>query len=154
MQTILLVEDEEDDVFIFRRAVKRARITNPIQIINDGESAIAYLSGAGMYADRTRYPLPLLTLLDLNLPRITGLEVLKWIREQSLLNQMSVIVLTSSAQDRDISRAYHLGARSYLVKPPTPAGLLEVLNALRASSDSASERLRISTVRDLNKLDC
>lgn len=128
-QTILLAEDNEDDVFIFQRALAAAKITNPLQIVNDGESTLAYLAGTGGYADRIRFPVPMLVMLDLKMPRVNGLEILKWIREQRHLDGVSVVVLTSSAEERDITRAYQLGARSYLVKPPTAATLTEMLNA-------------------------
>ncbi len=143
-QTILLVEDNEDDVFIFNRAIKQASIPNPVQAVNDGDSAIAYLKGAENFSDRTLFPLPFLILLDLKMPGVGGMDVLKWIREQPHLEMVSVIVLTSSAEHRDIARAYQLGARSYLVKPPTAALLTEIVNALRLSETSSKERLRIS----------
>ena len=143
-QTILLVEDNEDDVFIFSRAIKHACIPNPIQVVNDGDSAIAYLKGAENFSDRSMFPLPFLILLDLKMPGVGGLDVLKWIREQPHLETVSVIILTSSAEHRDIARAYQLGARSYLVKPPTAAVLTEMMDALRRSETSSKERLKLS----------
>ena len=143
-RTILLVEDNEDDVFIFSRAIKQGRIPNPIQVASDGDSAIAYLKGAENFSDRTMFPLPFLILLDLKMPGLGGMDVLKWIREQPHLEMVSVIMLTSSAEHRDIARAYQLGARSYLVKPPTAAILTEIMNTLRISEASAKERLKIS----------
>lgn len=128
-QTILLAEDNEDDVFIFQRALAAAKIPNPLQIVNDGESTLAYLAGTGGYADRIRFPVPMLVMLDLKMPRVNGLEIFKWIREQRHLDGVSVVGLNSSAEERDITRAYQLGARSYLVKPPTAATLTEMLNA-------------------------
>ncbi|MBC8096660.1 MAG: response regulator [Akkermansiaceae bacterium] len=142
-QTILLVEDSDDDVFIFRRTAKIAGIANPIQVVCEGEEALAYLGGTGPYADRKAHPVPFLLFLDLKLPQLSGLDILQWIREQPQLSEVSVVVLTSSAEERDIVRAYQLGARSYLVKPPTGASLIEVLQAIQTSA-SVRERLRIT----------
>ena len=142
-QTILLVEDNEDDVFIFNRVVKKAGITNPLQVLDDGEDAILYLSGQGRFADRNAFPLPCLVLLDLKLPRTDGLDVLKWIRTQSHLDGVFVVVLTSSAEERDIVRAYQLGARSYLVKPPNPDSLFAILDTLPLAWGAKTERKKI-----------
>jgi CheY-like chemotaxis protein len=131
-QTILLVEDNEDDVFLMKRALKHARITNPLQVVMDGQKAIDYLSGKEAFADRAKYPLPFLVFLDLKLPYKHGFEVLKWIREQASLDSVVVVVLTSSAENRDHQKAYALGARSYLIKPPTA----EMLHELMASMQS------------------
>jgi CheY-like chemotaxis protein len=131
-QTILLVEDEEDDVFIMRRALKDAQVANPLQVVTDGQAALDYLTGNGEYADRTRYPLPFLIFLDLKLPYYDGFEILTRIRQQSALKSIIVVVLTSSAELRDKDRAYQLGARSYLIKPPTVKTLNEVFNALKS----------------------
>ena len=116
--SILLVEDDGNDVLLFEHAVRKANLTNPIYVVNDGEQAIDYLHGRDKFADRQKFPLPLLVLLDLKLPRKSGLEVLGWLREQnSSLNRLPVVIFTSSRQSSDINRAYELGANSYLVKP-------------------------------------
>jgi CheY-like chemotaxis protein len=116
--SILLVEDDGNDVLLLEHAFRKANLTNPIHVANDGEQAIDYLKGNDKYADRHKFPLPLLMLLDLKLPRKGGLEVLGWLREQnSTLNRIPVVVFTSSRQATDINRAYDLGANSYLVKP-------------------------------------
>ena len=129
--TILLVEDEPSDVFLMKRALKGAQIPNPLQVAGDGQEAINYLSGAGKFSDRAQFPLPSIIFLDLKLPYKSGFEVLDWIRSQSQLNQTLVMVLTSSSEERDISQCYKLGARTFLVKPPTPAMLLELLISLK-----------------------
>ena len=118
--TILLVEDNEDDVFLMRRALDEARVTAGLQIVEDGQQAVDYLSGAGKYSNRSQYPLPKLVFLDLKLPLKSGHEVLTWIREQPDFESLVVIVLTSSDQPSDIRISYRLGANSYLVKPPPP----------------------------------
>ena len=128
--TILLVEDDPNDVLLIQRAFRKSDVVNPIQVVGDGEEAIAYLSGRGPYADRERYPLPVLLLLDLKLPRKSGFEVLEWLRQQPGLKRLPVAVLTSSAETPDINRAYDLGANSYLVKPVRFEGLLRMVQTL------------------------
>ena len=113
---ILIVEDREDDILLIRKAFAEASLTNPIQIARDGEEAIAYLMGEGKYANRAEYPLPILVLLDLKLPRVDGFEVLTWIRQQPGIRSLPVVVLTSSTEIRDVNRAYSLGANSFFVK--------------------------------------
>jgi CheY-like chemotaxis protein len=112
-----LVEDREDDVVLVLRSFEKAGIKNPVQVARDGGEAIAYLSGQGKYSDRVRYPLPQLILLDLKLPGTDGFEVLRWIRTDSQLPGLRVVVLTSSDNIRDVNLAYALGANSFLVKP-------------------------------------
>lgn len=128
--TILLVEDDPNDIILIKRAFTKSNIENPIQVVEDGEEAIAYLAGQGHYGNRERYPLPILILLDLKLPRTSGHEVLEWLRRQPGLKRLTVVVLTSSQQINDINRAYDLGANSYLVKPVTFDGLLEMVKTL------------------------
>jgi len=115
--TILLAEDDQNDVMLIKRAFSKSHVINPIACVENGEEAVAYLSGEGEYADRERYPLPFMMLLDLKLPRLSGHEVLKWLREQPGLKRLPVVVLTSSREPSDINRAYEIGANSYLVKP-------------------------------------
>lgn len=115
--TILLAEDDQNDVMLIKRVFSKSRIINPIACVENGEDAVAYLKGEGKYADRVQYPLPFMLLLDLKLPRLSGHEVLHWLRSQPLLKRLPVVVLTSSRQPADINRAYELGANSYLVKP-------------------------------------
>lgn len=114
---ILLAEDREDDILVIRRAFAKGNIHNPLQVVRDGEEAIAYLAGEGKYANRSEYPLPGLLLLDLNMPRMDGFEVLRWIRMQPGIASLRVVVLTSSEEIPDVNEAYRLGANSFLVKP-------------------------------------
>ena len=102
--------------------------------------AVAYLSGKPPYADRNRYTLPALMLLDLKLPRKSGLEVLQWVRQQDGLKRLPVVVLTSSRETADVNRAYDLGANSYLVKPVAFESLLEMVKALNLYWMTLSER--------------
>ena len=130
LPTLLLAEDDPNDVMLFRRAMEKSKMANPLQIAKDGEVAIAYLSGEGIYADRNLYPLPAIMLLDLKLPRKSGLEVLEWLRDQPGINRLPVVVMTSSKESTDVSRAYDLGANSYLVKPVSFDTLLEMVKVL------------------------
>ena len=130
-KTVLLVEDEENDVFFMKYAFKEVGVLNPLHVAVDGQEAMDYLSGNGRYADRERFPLPCLTLLDLKLPRVMGLEVLKWMREQPALKTLIVIILTSSRLGPDIERAYQLGANAYLVKPSSPPELRETARRIK-----------------------
>jgi len=127
---ILLAEDDPNDVLLIQRAFQRTHLANPVQVVRDGEEALAYLSGQGAFADRELHPLPVLMLMDLKMPRKTGLEVLAWLRQQPGLKRLPVIVLTSSNQSPDINRAYELGANSYLVKPAGFDSLLELVKNL------------------------
>lgn len=116
----LLVEDSADDVFFMERALRHAHVEADLQIVSDGRAAQDYLLGRGEFANRRKFPLPDLMLLDLRLPLLSGLELLAWLREQEPpLKDLAVMVLTSSLEDRDMRRTFELGAASYLVKPPT-----------------------------------
>lgn len=132
LSTVLLVEDNRDDAELIAYAFAKAGIVNPLVVIEDGDGAIDYLHGDATYADRMRFPLPGLVLLDLKLPRRSGFEVLAAIRAHASTRHTPVVVLTSSNQDADIRRAYDLGANSYLVKPVSRASLLEMVRALDA----------------------
>jgi CheY-like chemotaxis protein len=125
-----LVEDDPDDVFIIQRAFRKANLVTSMEVVTDGEQAVHYLSGQGLYQDRERYPLPILMLLDLKLPRYSGFEVLSWVRNESDFKYLPVVVLTSSDQEVDIKRAYAVGANSYLTKPPSLNMLLEMVQAI------------------------
>ena len=114
---ILLAEDREDDIFIIRKAFSAAGVFNPLQVVRDGEEALAYLKGTGRYYNRDEFPLPDLLLLDLKMPRMDGFEVLRWIRHEPGMSALRIIVLTSSQDIRDVNEAYRLGANSFMVKP-------------------------------------
>lgn len=126
---ILLVEDDENDVLFAQLAMEDAEVTTPVQVVQTGQEAINYLIGKGEYADRQRYPLPSLILLDLKLPNVSGLEVLKWLRQQSDLPPLPVIALTSSDDEEDIRRCYQHGVNAFVVKP---FGVMERLALFKA----------------------
>lgn len=129
-RSILIAEDDPNDRLLIQRAFRRANLANPLQFVGDGVEACAYLAGDGEYADRARYPLPILLLLDIKMPRRSGLEVLAWLREQPGLRRLPVVVLTSSQESVDVQAAYELGANSYLLKPGSPDELLRIVQAL------------------------
>jgi len=113
-QTLLLVEDNPDDEELTIRGLKRANLKNPIDVAHDGQDAIEYLLGTD---EGPANPLPAVVLLDLNLPRLGGLEVLKRIRAEQRTRRLPVVILTSSNEDRDLINGYDLGANSYVRKP-------------------------------------
>ncbi len=143
-EPILVVEDDENDVLLLQRAFRRAGIMNPLQIVRHGDDAVAYLEGSGEFADRTAHPFPVFMLLDLKLPRRTGLEVLEWVKERTGLKRIPIVVLTSSKNDDDIDRAYELGANSYVVKPVSFETLIELAKSLELYWLVLNERPNVS----------
>lgn len=129
-QPILIVEDLKPDARLIARSMQKARIANPLQFVSDGQQAMEYLSGEGEFADRSKYPLPVLMLLDLKLPKRDGFEVLEWVRQQEGLKRLPIVVLTSSSRSPDVDRAYELGANSYLVKPVEDDALVDMFRQL------------------------
>ena len=127
---ILYAEDEENDVFFLRRAFKLAGSLHTLSDVPDGEQAIQYLAGEGPFADRTNYPLPALILLDIKMPRKSGLEVLEWIRQQPHFKSLPVLMFTSSSRQEDIDTARLLGADDYLIKPTDPLQLIDLVKSL------------------------
>ena len=128
---ILQVEDEANDVFLLQRAFVQAGVNNPVQVATDGQMAIDYLGGMGRFADRARFPLPGLVLLDLKLPRRSGREVLEWIRSQPVLYKTVVIIFTSAQYVGDVSLAYELGANSFIIKPVDFSEYVEIARLLK-----------------------
>jgi CheY-like chemotaxis protein len=130
VHTILLVEDDPNEIFLTRRAFRKANINVSLQVIDDGDSAIAYLAGTEKYADRELYPLPKLILLDLKLPCRSGHEILAWLRQHPQLKILPVVIFTSSREPGDVNLAYELGANSYLVKPSGLRALSKMVETL------------------------
>ncbi len=137
---ILLVEDDYTDVLLIQRAFRKDKIKPVISTVADGDEAIAFLTRQGQYADRELYPTPLLMLLDLKLPRRSGLEVLQWIRQQPELKRILVIILTSSQESSDLAKAYDLGANSYLVKPTDFQNLVDLVKLIDAYWFNVNEK--------------
>lgn len=129
---ILLADDDPNDVVLIQRAFEKADLRDTLKVVTDGEQAIAYLSGRGVYADRERFPLPFLLLLDLKMPGTDGFEVLQWARHEAGLRRLLIVVLTSSNLQSDVDRAYELGANSYLVKPVAFGEMVHLIQRFEA----------------------
>ena len=114
---ILLVEDNPSDVGLTQRALAKSHVSNELVVAEDGQEALDYLFGAGAYAGRDVTELPALVLLDLKLPRVDGLEVLRQIRADMRTRRLPVVILTTSREEQDVAQSYDLGANSYIRKP-------------------------------------
>jgi two-component system, response regulator len=130
--SILYVEDEENDAMLMMLAFKRAGLTCALRIATDGKEALACLLGEGAVADGSGAPLPAVVLLDLNLPRLTGFEVLTRIRQESRLQDLPVIIFTSSSEAIDCDKAVALGATEFKVKPQSIDGFVDIARELAA----------------------
>ena len=128
--SVLLVEDDPNDVLFVQRAFQLVNAAIELMTVQDGDAAVDYLSGSGSYSDRDRHPLPSLILLDLKLPRRSGVEVLRWLKAQNHFKRIPVVILTSSRERLDVDLAYDLGVNSYLVKPVSFDDLAEMIAAL------------------------
>lgn len=116
--SVLMVEDDLNDIFIVKRAFKMANIPTPLQVVTDGQEAISYLRGDGKYGDRDVFPLPKLIVMDIRMPRRTGFEVLEWAKtSEGPLRRIPIVIVSSSENPADINHAYELGANAYMVKP-------------------------------------
>ncbi|MGH7970872.1 MAG: response regulator [Limisphaerales bacterium] len=127
---ILLVEDNEDNVFLVRHATHKAGVTTPLEVVTSGEQAIEYLRGTNGYSDWHRFPLPALVLLDLKMPGMSGFDVLKWIRQQPGFKTLRVAILTSSDMPSEIKTAHELGANIFLTKPLELERLVQIMKTL------------------------
>ena len=129
-QTILLVDDSENDILLARIAFAAAGITNPLQEAHNGDEAVAYLRGESPFKNRHKFPLPAIMLLDLNMPMRNGFEVLEWVRAQPGLKRLTVIILTASLREEDVDRAFDLAANAFMVKPSSIEGLTDTARCL------------------------
>lgn len=127
---ILVAEDDAQHALLIRAALKAAGLVNPILVFDEGGQALAYLEGEGIYAERRLYPLPVMGLFDLHLTDMSGLDVMRGMREQRGLGHVPAVVLTASEDPVDIDRAFTAGANSYLIKPVGFEALLEVVRNL------------------------
>jgi CheY-like chemotaxis protein len=128
--TILMADDDPDDCLLVKRAFKTSKLCNDLRFVNDGEDLMDYLYRRGKYKEPDQAPRPGLILLDLNMPRKDGREALKEIRADDTLREIPVVVLTTSKDEEDIHRSYNLGANSYIMKPVTFEGLVEVVKSM------------------------
>jgi CheY-like chemotaxis protein len=128
--TILVVEDDDNDAFLLDRALKKNGIVGPVQRVTDGVEAVAYLQGKGPYADRSLYQFPDVLFVDLKMPRMSGLELLGWLRDHPEFRVIPTIIMSSSRQNEDVRRAYHLGANTYFVKPTSFEELANLIKAV------------------------
>lgn len=129
-RTILLVEDNPDDVDLTRRAFQRAGVTQPLEVVEDGVEALDYLFARGAYSGRAGQPLPALVLLDIKLPRLDGHEVLRQLRANTLTRFLPVVVLTSSDEQKDLVESYSHGCNSYVRKPVSYTEFVEAARQL------------------------
>jgi CheY-like chemotaxis protein len=127
---ILVAEDHEDDIFFMRRAFNKARLSSILRIVRDGQEAVDYLAGRPPYTDRVLHPFPSLLLLDLNMPRMNGFDVLVWLRGRPTFSDLPVVVFSTSDLEEDIARARELGANEYCVKPLGVDGLVGFVKEL------------------------
>jgi CheY-like chemotaxis protein len=128
---ILVAEDELGDVLLLQRAFAKAEVKAPVHFARDGQEVLDYLQGTHPFENPVEHPLPNLLLLDLELPRINGFEVLQWLREHRAFRCLPVVVFSSSDQPQDITRAYALGANSYIIKPLDPDELVRLVERLQ-----------------------
>ncbi len=138
--TVLYVEDDEADRFFMERAFLSAGLGANLKTVNDGQAAINYLSGAGKYSDRFKYPFPDLVLLDLNLPLVSGFSVLEWVRQQPACAALTVIVFSASNHEDDRVRSNTLGAQDFWLKPGSGLQYSSVVARLREQWLSPAEK--------------
>ena len=124
---MLVAEDDPNDVTLFRHALKRNGIAAETRIVHDGDEVLKYLRGTGQYADRVKYPFPDLLLLDLKMPLMSGVDVLKWIRTRSDCANLPVVMLSGSGLQADVEEAYRLGVRTYFTKPHSVSALGDLM---------------------------
>ena len=131
MRPILLADDDANHSYITTRAFKEAGVGNALVVVADGNAAVDYLGASGAYADRAAHALPCLVVLDQQLPGRSGLDVLEWVRRQSSLCTLPVLILSSSTFDADVQTAYLLGANGYMVKPASFEGTVAMARAIK-----------------------
>src|SRR5688572_23431444 len=125
--TILVAEDTEDDALFLERGFRKAGLRNPLQILTDGTEVLKYLKAEGKYEDRQKYPFPSVFFTDIKMPKLSGFEVLQWLRDHPECRIIPTIVFSSSAEPEDVKRAYQIGANAYFVKPTTLGELEEMV---------------------------
>jgi CheY-like chemotaxis protein len=139
---ILLVEDDHNDVLLLNLALKKADVPYPIHVVRDGETAIEYLSGTGAFQDRGKFPVPCLVILDVNLPKKTGIEVLQWLRRREELRDMPVVMLTSGERKIEKEIAFRNGVEDFFVKPVDLEELVKLAGTIRIEAEEHCEDAR------------
>jgi two-component system response regulator len=129
-RVVLVVDDREDDIVLTQEAFAQAKVPTQLFVVRDGAEAISYLEGSGKFANRAEFPIPDLMLLDINMPKVDGFEVLRWVRSNPDLKSLRVVMLTTSDQMIDIDLAYELGVNSYVVKPIKFQSYVELIGFL------------------------
>lgn len=127
---LLLAEDHEEEIFLLKYAFEKANISTPVIVVRDGVEAVSYLSGHGLYADRTKYPLPCMVVTDLKMPRLDGFDLINWMRTNHFLPRIPAVVISGSGEKNDEIKARELGARAFYVKPSSLAGLVSIAREL------------------------
>jgi CheY-like chemotaxis protein len=128
--TVVIAEDDEDDIMLLENALQAIACEHTIRIVRDGRELLDYLKGEGKYEDRKRYPFPNVLILDIKMPRLSGLDVLRWLSRHPECSVMPTIVFSASDMEQDIRQAYQLGASAYFVKPMAFQNLKEVLRSM------------------------
>lgn len=144
---ILVADDSAEDMYILKRAFLKVGIDAQLHRVSDGQEAVDYLSGKGEFRDRASHPLPRLLLLDLKMPKMDGFDVLRWLEKHPKLSRIPVTVFSSSDEDKDVDRAYDLGANSYVVKPGTLhgyVGMVETLNKYWTELNRPSTTVKVT----------
>lgn len=136
-QHILVAEDNPNDLLLLRRAFQKASVPVELHVVADGAAAIAYLSGTKGYEDRDNNPLPQLVLLDIKMPKLTGLEVLEWLKEHPEHQVIPTIIMSCSNLEEDVRKSYQLGANTFFVKPNQMETLVQIIEALTQYWQSA-----------------
>ncbi|HXT13932.1 MAG TPA: response regulator [Candidatus Angelobacter sp.] len=130
-RSVLLAEDDSNDVLLLQLAFQEAGIRNPLHVVHDGQEAIDYLSGTEKFSDRSRFPFPALLILDLKMPRKTGIDVLEWLAKEDAMRCLPTIMLSSSVHPGDIEKAYRLGVNAFVVKSPSTAQRTEFARMIK-----------------------
>lgn len=142
---VLYAEDDENDAFFMERAFSIMKERSRLRVVSNGQLVTDYLSGAGAFADREQYPLPALLLLDVKMPHMSGLDVLKWARARPEFDRLPVVMFTSSTQQKDIDFCAAHGASAYLVKPPRADQLADLMpHVLEAAMGAAPANRRLN----------
>lgn len=134
---MLVAEDDENDSFLLGRAFKKIGITMPVHVCRDGAQAISYLRGEGEFADRAKFPFPRVLITDLKMPKCSGFDLLRWLQEHPECNMIPKMVLSASAEAKDVILAYQLGANAYFKKPATFEKLVEIIKTAHDFWDKA-----------------